>query len=86
MRQLPRGSSTTMRQRPAARGALKTGDVIVAVKGERVSSQAEFYGKFLALGPAGVTVPLTVYRDGRVMDLKLQSADRAAFLKRPRLH
>lgn len=71
---------------PAARGALKTGDVIVAVRGERISSQAEFYRKLWGLGPAGVEVPLTLYRDGKTFDLMLASADRAAFLKRPRLH
>ncbi len=71
---------------PAARVALKTGDVIVAVKGEKISSQTEFYRTLWALGPAGVEVPLTLYRDGKTFDLMLASADRAAFLKRPRLH
>lgn len=71
---------------PAMRGALKSGDVIVAVKGETIASQAEFYRKLWALGPAGVEVPLTLYRDGTTFDLTLASADRAAFLKRPRLH
>jgi S1-C subfamily serine protease len=71
---------------PAARGPLKSGDMIVAVKGERIASQAEFYRKLWALGPAGVEVPLTLYRDGKTFELMLASADRAAFLKRPRLH
>lgn len=71
---------------PAARVALNSGDVIVAVKGERIASQAEFYRKLWALGPAGVEVPLTLYRDGKTFNLMLASADRAAFLKRPRLH
>ena len=71
---------------PAARGPLKSGDMIVAVKGERIASQAEFYRKLWALGPAGVEVPLKLYRDGKTFELMLASADRAAFLKRPRLH
>src|SRR6185312_9194042 len=36
---------------PAARAELKAGDVILAVKGEKVTSQAGFYRKLWALGP-----------------------------------
>ena len=45
---------------PAARAELKTGDVILAVNGEKVTSQTAFYRKLWALGAAGVDVPLTV--------------------------
>ena len=45
---------------PAARAELKAGDVILAVKGEKVTSQTGFYRKLWSLGPAGVDVPLTV--------------------------
>src|ERR1700727_739399 len=38
---------------PAARAELKAGDVILAVKGEKISSQAGFYRKLWSLGPAG---------------------------------
>src|SRR6202030_3106250 len=38
---------------PAARAELKAGDVILAVKGEKVTSQSGFYRKLWALGPAG---------------------------------
>src|ERR1700719_243705 len=44
---------------PAARAELKAGDVILAVKGEKISSQSGFYRKLWSLGPAGVEVPLT---------------------------
>jgi S1-C subfamily serine protease len=71
---------------PAAQAKLLTGDVIVAVKGEKVSRLADFYRKFWALGPAGVEVPLTLYREGRTFDVVLDSSDRAKFLKIPKFH
>jgi S1-C subfamily serine protease len=71
---------------PAARAELKAGDVILAVKGENISSQTAFYRKLWALGPAGVEVPLTVHHEGVTFDVVLNSTDRAKLLKRPRLH
>jgi S1-C subfamily serine protease len=71
---------------PAARAELKAGDVILSVKGDRVSSQSEFYRKLWALGPAGVDVPLTVHHEGVTFDVVLASTDRAKLLKAPRLH
>src|SRR5438105_820709 len=71
---------------PAARAEIKTGDVIVAVKGDRISTLASFYRKVWALGRAGVEVPLTLYRDGVTFDVRVNSSDRAKFLKGPRLH
>jgi S1-C subfamily serine protease len=71
---------------PAARAELKAGDVILAVKGEKISSQIQFYRKLWSLGPAGVDVPLTVYHEGVTFDVVLTSTDRARLLKGPRLH
>jgi S1-C subfamily serine protease len=71
---------------PAARAEIKTGDVVVAVKGERVSTLAEFYRNVWALGRAGVEVPLTLYREGVTFEVRVNSSDRAKFLKGPRLH
>jgi S1-C subfamily serine protease len=71
---------------PAARAELKTGDVILAVKGEKITSQTAFYRKLWALGPAGVDVPLTVYHEGVTFDVVLTSIDRTRLLKAPRLH
>jgi S1-C subfamily serine protease len=71
---------------PAAGAELKAGDIILAVNGEKVSSQTAFYRKLWALGPAGVDVPLTVYHDGVTFDVTLTSIDRARLLKAPRLH
>ncbi len=71
---------------PAARAELKTGDVVLEVGGERVSTLAEFYRRVWALGDAGVEVPLTLYRDGVTFEVAVNSSDRARFLKTPRLH
>ena len=71
---------------PAARAELKIGDVIVAVKGERVTSQREFYKKVWALGSAGVDVPLTLYREGDTFNVVLTSTDRARLQRKPKLH
>src|SRR5712672_4271493 len=71
---------------PAARAELRAGDVILAINGERITSQTAFYRKLWSLGPAGVDVPLTVYHEGVTFDVTLTSTDRAKLLKAPRLH
>ena len=71
---------------PAARAELKTGDVILAVNGDKITSQTGFYRKLWSLGPAGVDVPLTVYHEGVTFDVVLSSIDRGKLLKAPRLH
>jgi S1-C subfamily serine protease len=71
---------------PAARAKLKTGDVVLSVGGMKVSGLAGLFRKVWSLGKAGVDVPMTVYRDGRPMDLTVTSGDRNRFLKGPSLH
>ena len=71
---------------PAARAELKTGDVVLAVAGHKISTLADFYRRVWALGNAGVEVPLTLYREGVSFDVRVNSSDRAKFLKSPRMH
>ncbi len=71
---------------PAARAEIKTGDMIVAVGGKNVSTLAGLYRRVWALGEAGVEVPLTLHRDGVTFDVRVNSSDRAKFLKGPRMH
>ena len=71
---------------PAARAEIKTGDVILAINGDKITSQTDFYRKLWSLGPAGVDVPLTVYHEGVTFDVVLTSIDRGKLLKAPRLH
>jgi len=71
---------------PASRAEIKTGDVILSVAGQNVSTLGAFYRKVWSLGSAGVEVPLTLYREGVTFDVRVNSSDRAKFLKAPRMH
>ena len=65
---------------------LKQGDVVLSVGGAKVSGLAGLFRKVWSLGKAGVEVPMTVYRDGRPLDVTIRSGDRNRFLKGPSLH
>ncbi len=71
---------------PARRANLRTGDIVLAVAGSEVSDLAGFFRSVWSLGKAGVEVPLTVYRDGRTIEVRVTSGDRNRFLKGPSLH
>ena len=71
---------------PAARAELRSGDIIQAVGGQRVTSLAEFYTRLWALGPAGVTAPLRLKREDDVFDVEIRTADRASRLRKRRLN
>jgi S1-C subfamily serine protease len=71
---------------PAKRSDLRTGDVVLAVGGQEVNDLAGLFRRIWSLGDAGVEVPLTIYREGQAMELRVPSADRKRFLKSPRLH
>ena len=71
---------------PAARAEIKTGDVVLSVAGENVTTLGGFYRKVWSLGASGVEVPLTLYREGVTFDVRVNSSDRAKFLKGPRMH
>ena len=71
---------------PAKRAGLKIGDIVVAIGGEEVTDLASLYRKLWARGAAGIDVPLTIFRDGRTLEIEVRSADRARFLKSPSLH
>jgi len=71
---------------PADRADLGEGDIVLAVGGEEVATLAEFYRAVWALGPPGVTVPLTLAREGDVFEVEVKSKDRMSFLKKPRMH
>ncbi len=71
---------------PAKRADLRTGDIVLAVAGSEVRDLAGFFRGVWAQGKAGVEVPLTVFRDGRTMELRVKSGERDRFLKGPSLH
>ena len=65
---------------------MQIGDAVLAVGDASVTSLAELFRQVWALGAAGVEVPLRLWRDGHMLDVQVRSADRDAFLRRPRLH
>lgn len=71
---------------PARRAGLRSGDIVRAVAGEKVTELAAFFRKIWSLGEAGVEVPLTIVREGDRFDVRVTSSDRGRFLKAPRLH
>jgi S1-C subfamily serine protease len=71
---------------PARRADLRTGDIVLAVAGTKVSDLAAFFRKVWSLGRAGVEVPLSIHRDGRTFEVRVISGDRNRFLKGPSLH
>src|SRR5262249_36916356 len=70
---------------PAASAGMQQGDVIASVRDGSVEGLADLYRKVWASGPAGTEIPLEVVRDGRAVWLRVKSADRSAYLKRPKL-
>ena len=70
---------------PAARAGIKRGDIISDIRDQEISGLADFYRKVWGLGPAGAEVPLRLVRDGRENWVRVKSADRNSFLKRPQL-
>jgi len=70
---------------PAERAGVRQGDAIIAVADQRVGSLAELFRTMWELGPSGTEIPLTLARDGAMVPVKVQSADRGDFLKKPSL-
>jgi len=73
-------------QGPAAAAGLREGDIISGVRDLSVDSLADLYRKVWGCGPAGTEIPVEVVRDNRIIWLRIKSADRGAYLKKPRLH
>ncbi len=71
---------------PAEKANLERGDIILRVGEKRVSTLGGFLKAVWATGPAGVTVPLTVSRNGDVLRVEVESVNRTLLLKGPRLH
>ena len=70
---------------PAAKAGLQRGDIISDVRDGEVDGLADFYRKLWSSGPAGAEVPMRIVRDGRDTWLRIKSADRNSFLRRPHL-
>jgi S1-C subfamily serine protease len=71
---------------PASRAELRSGDVIHRIAGHRVSELGDFYKQLWALGPPGVTAPLTIQRENDVFDVEIRTTDRSTLQKKRRLN
>ena len=71
---------------PADRAGVQVGDIILEIAGEKPESLADLWRRLWRLGAPGVIVTLKLLRSSKVLEARLQSADRADFLKKPHLH
>jgi S1-C subfamily serine protease len=71
---------------PAERAGMKIGDVVVEVAHGRPASLADLWRRVWRAGPAGAEVQLKIVRNATISEVRLKSADRSAFLKKPHLH
>jgi S1-C subfamily serine protease len=71
---------------PAAKAGVQAGDRILAVGDDEVTDLATLWRKVWASGPAGATVLLRLGRDDGDVAVRVRTADRASFLRTPRLH
>jgi S1-C subfamily serine protease len=71
---------------PAERAGAKVGDAVLEVAGQKPRSLADLWRKVWDLGPSGAVVPLKVLRNGKPAEVRITSADRNDFLKKPHLH
>jgi len=68
---------------PAEKAGIKVGDIVLEVDQTPVKGLADFFRQIWRLGPAGVTVPLSILslQDTQVRHINVQSADRYQFLQ-----
>ena len=71
---------------PAERAGARVGDAVLEVAGAKPKTLADLWRKVWELGPSGAVVPLKLARNGKVNEVRIVSADRADFLKKPHLH
>jgi S1-C subfamily serine protease len=71
---------------PADQAGIRPGDKILEVNGEDVPDLAGLWRRVWASGSAGAEVRLRIQREGTARRISVRSADRASFLKSPKLH
>lgn len=70
---------------PAAQAGIRRGDIISDIRDSEVEGLGDFYRKLWSSGPAGADLPMRVVRNGRETWVRVKSADRNSFLKKPQL-
>ena len=73
-------------QGPAARAGVRLGDRVLQVAGQPVSGLAELFRSIWRLGPVGTDVPLTLARGESRPLVRVRSADRNDYLRKPQHH
>ncbi len=71
---------------PAEQAGVRQGDKILTVNDEEIPDLAGLWRRVWSSGSAGAEVRLRLERDGSPKRVSVRSADRASFLKSPRLH
>jgi S1-C subfamily serine protease len=71
---------------PAERAGARVGDAVLEVAGARPKSLADLWRRIWQLGPSGAIAPLKLGRNGKAVEVRITSADRGDFLKKPHLH
>jgi S1-C subfamily serine protease len=71
---------------PALRAGVELGDLVIGVAGEPVTGLSTMFRKIWLLGSAGVSVPLTLQRDGRTLSISVDSGARTDYLKKPNVN
>ena len=66
---------------PADKAGLKSGDIVIGVGSDEVSSLAEFYRRIWARGAAGIEVPLRVLQGVQVKEVTVRSIDRTEYFR-----
>jgi len=71
---------------PAEQAGVRVGDKILTVNDEEIPDLAGLWRRVWSSGSAGAEVRLRIDRDGSPKRVSVRSADRASFLKSPKLH
>jgi len=71
---------------PAEHAGLKSGDIVLAVGDDEVSTLSDFYQRIWGRGAAGADVPLKVLQGVRVRDVTVRSIDRVDYFRPARTY
>ena len=66
---------------PADLAPIRIGDVIVALGGQTIRGQADFYTRLWGSGAAGGEIVIDVLRDGRIQRVTVKSIDRDTYYR-----
>ena len=74
------------RRRPGgAQADIEPGDIVTEVAKKRVEGLADLFRTVWRQGPAGTEITLSLLREGRPLQVRIRSADRTDFLRKPSL-